>query len=301
MTAVRPGDRLIVSGASGFVGGHALRILTEAGYDVIPVSAAEFDLTEGWPPLDDVAGILHLAGLAAVGPSFDEPQLYLEVNSSMVTHLGESLLALTAASPGRRAPRVVVVSSGALYGPSATPLTEESRVDLTSPYAVSKALVENQCRYYRNRGLDIVIARPFNHIGPGQGAGFIVPDLAAKLRALGPGDELAAGNLDSTRDYTDVRDVVRAYRLLLELPSPEYAVYNVASGVSRTGRELLGALCAALGVEVSQVTTSSPRKLDPDRISASAARLTAATGWEPSIPFETSIRDFVLTSSPAGL
>lgn len=293
MTAVRAGDRLVVSGASGFVGGHALRILTAAGYDVVPVSAAEYDLTEGWPPLEGVDGILHLAGLAAVGPSFDEPQRYLETNSSMVTHLGESLLALAAAAPGRRVPRVVVVSSGALYGPSESPLTEESPVNLSSPYAVSKALVENQCRYYRNRGLDVVVARPFNHIGPGQGPGFIVPDLAAKLRALAPGEELVAGNLDSSRDYTDVRDVVRAYQLLLEIPSPQHEVYNVASGVSRTGRELLATLCDALGREVPAVTTSVQRKLDPDRISASAARLTAATGWEPTIPFATSIADFV--------
>ena len=217
MTAIRPGGRLVISGASGFVGAHASRILVDAGYDVVPVSAAEQDLTKGWPDLRGVDGILHLAGLATVGPSFDDPQRYIEVNSSMVTHLGESLLSLAADSPGGASPRTLVVSSGALYGPSESPLSEDSPLNLSSPYAVSKALVESQCLYYRNRGLDLVIARPFNHIGPGQGRGFIVPDLAAKLRALGPDADLVAGNLDSSRDYTDVRDVVRAYQLLLEL------------------------------------------------------------------------------------
>ncbi len=293
MTAVRRGGRIVVSGATGFVGTHAVRILADAGYEVVPVSAAEFDLTEGWPPLDRVDGILHLAGLAAVGPSFDHPQRYLEVNSSMVTHLGESLLQGAATSPGGRIPRVVVVSSGALYGPSTSPLSENSPVNLSSPYAVSKALVESQCHYYRNRGLDVIVARPFNHIGPGQGPGFIVPDLAAKLRSLAPGEDLIAGNLDSSRDYTDVRDVVRAYQLLLELADPKHVVFNVASGVARTGRELLQALCEGLGIEVPHVEMSIQRKLDPDRISADASRLTAATGWGPTITFRDSISDFL--------
>lgn len=291
MTAVRPGARILISGASGFVGGHATADLSRAGYDVVGVSAAQHDLTQGWPPLAGFDGILHLAGLAAVGPSFDDPQRYLEVNSSMVTHLGEALVRERVA--GRPGPRVVVVSSGALYGPSPTPLTEDSPVSLSSPYAVSKALVENQSHYYRNRGLDILIARPFNHIGPGQGPGFLVPDLAGKLRALPPDGELIAGNLDSSRDYTDVRDVVRAYRLLLELAEPAQVVYNVASGVSRTGREVLSVLCAGLGIHEPRVTTTAQRQLDPDRILADASRIGAETGWRPSIPFEDSIADFL--------
>jgi GDP-4-dehydro-6-deoxy-D-mannose reductase len=293
MSSIPPGGRVVVSGASGFVGVHALRILGDAGYEVVPVSAAEYDLTKGWPDLAGVDGILHLAGLAAVGPSFDEPQRYIEVNSSMVTHLGEALLQRAARHPGDRAPRVVVVSSGALYGPSTSPLLEDSPVSLTSPYAVSKALVEGQCHYYRNRGLDVILARPFNHIGPGQGPGFIVPDLAAKLRSLAPGEELIAGNLDSSRDYTDVRDVVRAYQLLLELEEPEHVVFNVASGTSRSGRALLEALCEELGIEVPPVEMSIRRQLDPDHVSADAGRLTAATGWRPVITFRDSISDFL--------
>jgi GDP-4-dehydro-6-deoxy-D-mannose reductase len=297
MTAVPRGGRIVISGASGFVGTHAVRILAAAGYEVVPVSADECDLTKGWPPLDRVDGVLHLAGLAAVAPSFDDPQRYLEVNSSMVTHLGEALLRRTGATSGGRSPRVVVVSSGALYGPSTTPLSEDSPLYLSSPYAVSKALVESQCHYYRNRGLDVIIARPFNHIGPGQGPGFIVPDLVAKLRALKPGEDLIAGNLESSRDYTDVRDVVRAYQLLLELAGPGHIVFNVASGVSRTGRALLEVMCEELGIAVPAVDMSIRRMLDPDSVSADASRLVAATGWRPTIPFRDSISDFVATGA----
>lgn len=287
MSGVRAGGRVLVSGASGFVGGHAVRLLADAGYEVVPLRTSDYDLTLGWPSLEGVDGILHLAGLAAVGPSFDDPQRYLDVNSSMVTRLGEQLLAAGGS------PRVVVVSSGAVYRSSSQPLDEEAPLDFTSPYVVSKVLVENQVRYYRNRGLDVVVARPFNHIGPGQGPGFLVPDLAARLRALEPGATLATGNLASRRDYTDVRDVVAAYRALLELPAPQNAVYNVASGVSRSGLEVLEALCAALGIPVPAMEQTDRRNLDPDEIAASAGRLRRETGWTPVIPFEESIRDFL--------
>lgn len=292
MTALRHGGRIFVSGANGFVGTHAVAELAEAGYEVVPILAEEFDLTRGWPPLDSADAILHLAGLAAVGPSFDEPQRYIEVNSSMVTHLGESVLRST-----DRMPRIVVVSSGALYQAGESLVDEKAPLGLDSPYAVSKALVENQCDYYRNRGLDILIARPFNHIGPGQGPGFIVPDLAGRLRALAPGEELVTGNLDSSRDYTDVRDVVHAYRLLLELEEPAERVYNVASGVSRTGRDVLQAICAGLGIDVPPLGEPVRRRLDPDVVKADASRLRRETGWQPVVDFQDSVRDFLSDAS----
>lgn len=283
-----------MTGASGFVGGHTVTVLRAAGYDVIPLTVADQDLTKAWPDLGAADGIVHLAGLAAVGQSFLEPQRYIESSSSMLTNLGEALLARTAPGDARaQGPRVVVVSSGSVYGSNVSRLTEDSPLNLVSPYAVSKALIENQVHYYVNRGVDMIIARPFNHIGPGQAEGFIVPDLAARLRSLRPGEKLRTGNLDSSRDYTDVRDVVRAYQLLLELDAPQFSVYNVASGESRTGRELLEVLCDALGIAVPDFEMELQRKLDPDRIVADASRLRGETGWQPAIGFERSVRDYI--------
>lgn len=281
---------MLVTGASGFVGTHAVVTLRTQGYDVIGVSALDHDLAGRWPDLGPVDAILHLAGLATVGPSFEDPQRYIDITSSMMTNLGEAVLA----DPrGPAHARVIVVSSAALYGSSDRRLTEDSPISLPSPYAVAKSVLENQAQYYRNRGLDILIVRPFNHIGPDQAPGFIVPDLVAKLLTLSPRARLETGNLDSSRDYTDVRDVVRAYQLLMELPNPGHLVYNIASGRSRTGWELLEALRSELEMEMPLVDSAVGRKLDPSHLIGDATRLRKETGWEPLIPFEQSIREFV--------
>jgi len=311
MTHVPPGGRVAVTGVTGFVGPVLAELLADKGYHVVGISdvercpdrvshyVAEYvscDLTTAWPDIAPVDGVVHLAGLAAVGPSFTDPQGYIEVNSSMVTRLGEALLASASTA------RVIVVSSGAVYGSreNPTPFTEDDSLDFPSPYVVSKVLGEHQVSYYRRRDLDVLVARPFNHIGPGQRAGFIVPDLAAKLQELAPGEPLVTGSLDGSRDYTDVRDVARAYVALLELPAPEHGVYNVASGASRTGHEVLAALCDTLGREVPETIVERARAVDPHDVRASAARLTAETGWRARIEFDASVRDFVRESARTG-
>jgi GDP-4-dehydro-6-deoxy-D-mannose reductase len=280
--------KVVVTGAEGFVGPHVVRTLESAGHDVVPLTFHDHDLTTSWPDVGPIDGIVHLAGLSAVGPSFDDPQRYIDVNSAMVTHLFEALLAAQAST------RVLVISSGAVYGSGeGRPVDEHTRLDVTSPYVVSKLLVETQVAYYRRRGIDAVVARPFNHIGPGQGPGFIVPDLATRLRALGEGDELPTGNLDGSRDYTDVRDVARAYQALLELPNPKHGIYNVASGTPHSGHDVLAALCEALGREVPPTRQELTRAVDPSTVTGDATRLREETDWTPEIPFDQSIRDFV--------
>ena len=280
--------KVVVTGAEGFVGPHVVRTLQAAGHEVVPLTFRDHDLTVSWPDVGPVDGIVHLAGLSAVGPSFDDPQRYIDVNSTMVTHLFEALVAADAKT------RVLVVSSGAVYGSGeGRPIDEHTRLDITSPYVVSKLLVETQVAYYRRRGIDALVARPFNHIGPGQGPGFIVPDLAARLRALPDGDELTTGNLDASRDYTDVRDVARAYLALLELPDPRHGIYNVASGTPHTGHDVLAALCQALGRDVPPTRQERTRAVDPTAVTGNATRLREDTGWHPEIPFDQSIHDFV--------
>lgn len=297
------GSRVVVTGVNGFVGRHLVAELAGQGYDVVGVGheteprvegLADYtpqDLTRGFPAALDADAVVHLAGLSAVGPSFDDPQRYLEQNSAMVTHLGEALLR------SRSSARVLVVSSGAVYDAHQDlPLTEESRLGHGSPYVVSKLLVEHQVAYYAGRGLDAVVVRPFNHIGPGQGPGFLVPDLYdAARRAAETDGVLRVGDLDTRRDYTEVRDVVRAYRLLLEAETLEHRVFNVCSGRSWSGRELLAELTRSwpFGEPEVAVDPSRVRPGDPREVVGSADRLRAAVGWEPAIEVATSVRDFI--------
>lgn len=302
---------LAISGATGFVGRHVVRTAHAAGYRVVaigrdetvPVEIAPLvqeylhaDLTREWPVTSEVDAVIHLAGLAAIGPSFREPQRYIETNSRMVTLMCEAILG------AGHATRVLVVSSGSVYAPRAdgAPIDESSATSATSPYAVAKLLVESQAAYYSHRGVDITVARPFNHIGPGQEPGFLVPDLSQALRSLREGEVLSVGNLETARDYTDVRDVARAYLAIVSASQRREFVYNVASGASRTGAEILSALCAALGRTVPEVVVDVGRLRpgDPVRVTGSSRRIQHEFGWEPTIDWRQSIVDFVAAERP---
>jgi GDP-4-dehydro-6-deoxy-D-mannose reductase len=289
--------RVAVSGVNGFVGQHLARDLAAHDHEVLGVSKGpvvpaleavladytDCDLAEAWPEVDADA-VVHLAGLSAVGPSFGDPQGYLQGNSAPVTRLCEALL------DAGRSPRLVVVSTGAVYAPGVG-LDEASPTQPTSPYAVSKLLVETQCAYYRRRGLDVTVMRPFNHIGPGQLAGFLLPDLIAAVTS----GEVTAGNLETRRDYTDVRDVVRAYRLAVEARTVGAPLFNVCSATSVSGTTLLGLVVAELGVELPPVVVD-PARLRPDDpvdIRGDNGLIGTVLGWRPELALETTVRDTV--------
>ncbi|MDF2506427.1 MAG: hypothetical protein K0Q52_286 [Microbacterium sp.] len=297
-----------VAGANGFVGSHVAKLAAQEGYTVWAIGREaepsavvaphveryfSADLAEGWPVHDEVDAIIHLAGLAAVGPSFTNPQRYLEVNSRIMTHLGEFYL-----TAGTR-PRTIVVSSGAVYAHSASgTVDEECETSPTSPYVVAKLLVEQQAHYYAQRGLDTVVARPFNHIGPGQGRGFIVPDLTAAVGKAAPGSPIKTGNLRAQRDYTDVRDVARAYLTLAAAPSHRHDVYNISTGVPHSGEEILEVISDTLGRSgtTTVVDPSRVRPNDPSRIAGDSRRLQDEFGWIPTVAWDQSIRDYISTA-----
>jgi GDP-4-dehydro-6-deoxy-D-mannose reductase len=300
--------KVLVTGSNGFVGQHLTRELAENGISVIGVGGQqgakeksphvetylELDLTDPKQAarLDfkGVDGVVHLAGLAAIGASFDDPMLYMTTNVGIEVNLFETALAQQAV------PRFLIISSGSLYDSKAPlPLTEVSPVEPSSPYAVSKIGQEQMAHYYHGRGFESIIARPFNHIGPGQGPGFIVPDLALQIIAAEQGgpQELMVGNLDAQRDYTDVRDIVRAYRLLLQKGRPG-EVYNICSGQARSGHEILKGLLALSDChpEVKQ-DSARMRPSDNPLIYGSRQKLTDDTGWQPAIPIETTFADVI--------
>lgn len=296
---------IVVTGANGFVGAHVVRLAAEAGHDVwaigrepspprvVGAHATRYtsaDLSEGWPIAGHVDAVVHLAGLAAVGPSFSEPQRYIEINSRIMTHMGERLIAASAPT------RVVVVSSGAVYAPTASGTVDESNATAaTSPYVVTKLLVEQQAHYYATRGLDVVVARPFNHIGPGQSRGFIVPDLTAAVRDAAHGEAVATGNLSAQRDYADVRDVARAHLTLATAPSHRHSTYNISTGAPHSGREILRTITDALGRD-DVSTTLDPARIrpnDPPRIAGDSTRLQSEFDWRPTISWDQSVRDYI--------
>jgi GDP-4-dehydro-6-deoxy-D-mannose reductase len=299
---------LVVTGANGFVGSHVVALAAEQGLSVWAIGrestpsddVAKYadryfsaDLAEKWPVDDAFDAVIHLAGLAAVGPSFANPQRYIEINSRIMTNLGETVLASDAR------PRLVVVSSGAVYAPTPSgTVSETSPTFASSPYVVAKLLVEQQCRYYAGRGLDVLVARPFNHIGPGQSQGFIVPDLTAAVRIATDEAPVRVGNLAARRDYTDVRDVASAYLTLAQAPSHAHDLYNISTGESQSGEDLLRVIGETLhrnDIRV-EVDPARIRPNDPPRIAGDSSRLRDEFGWAPTISWEDSVREYIASA-----
>lgn len=297
-------ERVVVTGINGFVGHHLARELANKGIGVIGIGHEKSisqklsdvvdnyfsqDLSESWPDTGDVDGVIHLAGLAAVGPSFDDPQKYINTNSSIVTNLCEYHLRKKSDA------RIILVSSGAIYDPNQTlPINEGGSVTYNSPYAVSKVLNEHQADYYRYRGLDCIVARPFNHIGPGQSNGFILPDFYDRIINANE-TTIRVGNIDTKRDYTDVRDIVGAYVLLITAPNLQEKTYNVCSGKSLSGRDILDKLKKALNrPDIDfEVDNTLVRPTDIAEITGDATRLMNELDWAPRIEIDQTIDDFV--------
>lgn len=305
--------KALVTGVNGFVGEHVSKRFNELGYDVVGTARQDAPVDKVGDTLSDyhqvdlldeeavrtlnlegVQAIIHLAGRSAVGESFDKPKEYITENALMTHNLHSH--AKDAGFDGR----IVTVSTGALYDPNQTlPLTEESRTASNSPYAVGKLSAEAVAQYFRGRGVDTVIARPFNHIGPGQETGFLVPDMYARLRDAGPGNTILTGNLETRRDYTDVRDIAKAYSDLAEAEKLNHTLYNVCSDRSLSGVEILDIIRSVAGLEQVEALVD-PSKLRPNEIMdirGSYARLQRDTGWSPSIDIRQTIADFVQAHS----
>lgn len=305
----------MITGINGFVGKHLARELHGRKLNIIGVGRDvsvspeiakmvsryfQCDLTNendvSKLPLGELDAVVSLAGLAKVGESFDEPELYNHVNVAVLSVLGAKLKAIKSTA------RVIAVSTGAIYDShQPMPLSEGSKIITTgSPYALSKIAMEQEAMRLVGLGLDCVIVRPFNHIGPGQEDGFLVPDLYAKIQtAIKTGGKLEVGDLTTKRDYTDVRDVVRAYADLVLAPKLNYPIYNVCSGHSVSGDNLLELLVKEMGqTEQIQVVINPDlvRPNDPKDLYGNNERLCTETSWRPIIELEQTIRDFVSNS-----
>jgi GDP-4-dehydro-6-deoxy-D-mannose reductase len=305
---------VLVTGVSGFVGPHLVRALAARGHrawgsglEAAPpkVLAGEPELV-GWTrwnvgedsdrSIDDpVTGgcdaIVHLAGQSSAARSYDDPFGTARVNYGGTLRLLEAARRVEFAGP------ILVVSSSEAYGriPAGTPCPETTPLEPVSPYGVSKAAADHATRVHAaTYGLKALVARSFAHTGPGQAPTFALASWAAQIAEFearaargesGP-FQLRVGNLEPVRDYGDVRDVVRAYVLLLEKGEAGTA-YNVSTGRGTRLRDVVRALVALSGVAVEVVEDAT--RLRPNDLSylvGDPARITAATGWTPAHSLE---------------
>jgi len=277
-------ERILVTGPNGFVGGHLRRALADA---FIPFEGDVLDATALRESVREIVpeGVVHLAALSSVGESWSDVAEVWRANVLGTVNVVEGL---RAEAPGAR---LLFASSGDVYGRAEQfPTPEDARVEPVSPYAASKAAAEIACRQAE---LDVVVARAFPHVGPGQDERFAVGSWTAQLARLRSdgGGVLRVGNLEAERDLIDVRDVCRAYRLLLD-PRVPAGTYNVASGhavpLSRVV-ELLVEL-ADVPVEVERDETRL-RPAEVPVLCGDPSKVRAATGWTPEIPLEQTLAD----------
>lgn len=285
-------ERVLVTGPNGFVGGH---LRAELGEAFVPFEGDVLDSDALRASLRDLRpdGVVHLAALSSVGGSWGD---VAEVWRANVLGSLNVVEALRTEAPGAR---LLFASSGDVYGRADhIPTPEDAPVAPVSPYAASKAAAELACG---TAGLDLVVARAYPHIGPGQDERFAVGSWAAqlaRLRAEG-GGTLRVGDLEVERDLTDVRDVCRAYRLLLD-PSIPAGTYNVASGRAVALRQVVELLVGLAGIEV-QVERDETR-LRPAEVRVlcgDPSKLRAATGWAAEIPLEQTLADAFEAAAPA--
>lgn len=305
--------RIFLTGVTGFAGSHLVDSLLTEGHEVFglihPATShqpipqhekfmpIEGDLTDLVGVKDAVreaepAVIYHLGGVASPARSWVDPAMTLAINTGGTANLLEAAVTM-----GR--PRVIVITSALLYGslrPEDLPVDEDTPPTPSHPYAVSKwaAGILTQL-YWKRYDLPVIEVRPFNHIGPRQALGFVVPDFASQLAQIVTGRShqsvVEVGNLDAERDFTDVRDIVIAYRKLAESGIPG-ETYLVCSGQAVSIRSILETLIAISGADVQVIEDSSRiRPLDTMRIYGSYAKINRDISWQPMISLEQSLTD----------
>ncbi len=304
--------RILVTGATGFVGRWLNRELEGHGHEVVPAPGPEVldiaDETAVRAFVDATApeAIAHLAGMAFAGDARRDPAEAMRVNVA-----GTAVL-LDAVRHRAHPPAVLVSGSSEVYGRPAArdlPLREDAPLLPVAPYGVSKLAQEAVALELGTaHDLTVVVTRSFNHIGPGQRSGFVVPALAQRVRAARSGQATAirVGNADVRRDFTDVRDVVRAYRLLLEgavrgTLGGRRPVVNVASGRAVSIRWIAEELMRQAGCAVPlEVDPELVRPDDPPEIVGDASLLRALTGWMPAIALERTLGEILAETDPVG-
>lgn len=310
--------RILITGISGFVGHHLVTyFLSQSDYEVIGTYRSEASLT----PLASIKDklslhqvdlmnpeevksviasikpdyIVHLAAKASAARSFGSPQETITNNIVSQLNILEALK-----EANMQATRLLVVSSGEIYGmvrQEDLPIDEDTKLRPVSPYSVSKLSQDFlSYQYFLTYKQDIVRVRPFNHTGPGQKEGFVVSDFAKQIVEIEKGKQepiITVGNLDAKRDFTDVRDMVRAYHFALEKGISGEA-YNLGSDKSVKISDILAMLLSLSTAKVEVKTDPTRfRPIDVPEIICDSSKFYNLTGWKPEIPLETTLKDIL--------
>lgn len=292
---------VLITGATGFAGGHLIEAIAGSNRlvgwgrsaprpEIAPlIESQAIDLLDRQQVRQSIADlkpatIFHLAGSPQVAESWRDTTKPLAGNVLATAHLFDAI---------RRAGlscRVLVTGSASVYAPSDSPIKEDGTLGPRNPYALSKLAQEQLAlRAFADDGLDVVMVRPFNHTGARQPPDFVAPSMARQIALIEKRNVepvIRVGNLDARRDFTDVRDVVRAYVSLMTT-GKSGEIYNVGSGVGRSIQSLLDALRSRARVDVRvEVDPERLRPTETSSLVADTTRLRERTGWSPQISFE---------------
>jgi GDP-4-dehydro-6-deoxy-D-mannose reductase len=297
--------KAFITGVAGFVGPHLVRHLLSNGFEVsgidlngVQVKGCKIfqcDITDAYEIYSVISKvkpdfIFHLAGQSSVELSWKEPKLTYDINVGGTKNLFDAI------AKAKISPKVLLVSSAEVYGtPKSVPITEEHPIAPVSPYGKSKVEQEQLALAYLEK-FPIVICRSFPHIGPGQPPKFVCSNFAEQIVNVekGKADSVKVGNLEARRDFTDVRDVVRAYLLALQKCKPG-SIYNVCSGQEHTIKQILGILLSASKSKEIKVEKeeSRMRQNDIPALIGSPAKFEAVSGWKPEVRIEKTLSDLL--------
>jgi GDP-4-dehydro-6-deoxy-D-mannose reductase len=300
-------SKAFITGINGFVGKHLVNFLLSKEFEVFGIDISDnfegdnrvkyykaniLDLDKLKQIIDEIKPkhIFHLAGFSSVKKSFEQPELCKKINISGTKNLLDSIL------EANINPKILIISSADVYGiPKSVPIPETAELNPISPYGESRKEQEELCREYMEK-LQIIISRSFPHIGPGQQPIFVASDFAKQIAEIEQGKKesiIKVGNLEAKRDFTDARDVVKAYFLVLEKGQPR-EIYNVCSGNTYLIKDILNILLSLAKVKIT--VEQDPTKMRPSDIpilQGDNSKFVNQTGWHPEIPIEKTLKDIL--------
>ncbi len=296
--------KAFITGISGFAGKYLAEYLAEKGLEVYGIDRTGAKIEGADVEVCDILDqkklartiaavkpdyVFHLAAQSSVPKSFEQPEETMRINVEGTRNLLEAILS------AKISPTILVISSLQIYGkPDKVPITEAAELRPKSPYAKSKVEQERLCKEYGKKGLKLIISRSFNHTGPGQTPDFVWASFGKQIAEIEKGEkgELKVGNLEVERDFSDVRDIVKAYYLAVK-KGKVGETYNICSGKAYNLRKMLDVLISNSKAKLKLSTDPKLVREDVPVLYGDNTKFCKATGWKPEIPFEKTLKDIL--------